>query len=139
MEGGFIALGQRAYQTNVVLDGVDNSSRASGGPLGFQAQAVKPSVDTVSEFKVVTSNNSAEYGYRMGGKVLVSTKSGTNQIHGSLYEFFRNEKLDGTNFFANRSGSPKPTLRQNQFGGTVGGPIVRNNTFFFFRDRKSVV
>jgi hypothetical protein len=131
-EGGFIALGQRAYQTNVLLDGVDNSSRASGGPLGFQAQATKPPVDAVAEFKVVTNNNSAEYGYRMGGKVVVSTKSGTNEIHGSLYEFLRNEKLDGTNFFANRSGSVKPTLRQNQFGGTVGGPVLKNRTFYFF-------
>ncbi len=131
-EGGFIALGQHAYQTNVLLDGVDNSSRASGGPLGFQAQAVKPPVDAVGEFKVVTNNNSAEFGYRMGGKILVSTKSGTNKLHGSLYEFLRNEKLDGTNFFANRSGSKKPTLRQNQFGGTIGGPVIQNKTFFFF-------
>jgi hypothetical protein len=131
-EGGFIALGQRAYQTNVLLDGVDNSSRASGGPLGFQAQATKPPVDAVAEFKVVTNNNSAEYGYRMGAKVVVSTKSGTNELHGTLYEFLRNEKFDGTNFFANRSGSKKPTLRQNQFGGTLGGPVLRNRTFFFF-------
>ena len=131
-EGGFIALGQRAYQTNVLLDGVDNSSRASGGPLGFQAQATKPPVDAIAEFKVVTNNNSAEYGYRMGGKVIVSTRSGTNELHGSLYEFLRNEKLDGTNFFANRSGSRKPTLRQNQFGGTLGGPVIRNRTFYFF-------
>lgn len=131
-EGGFIAVGQHAYQTNVLLDGVDNSSRASGGPLGFQAQAVKPSVDAVAEFKVVTSNNSAEYGYRMGGKVLVSTKSGGNNFHGSLYEFLRNDKFDGTNFFANKAGATKPTLRQNQFGFTLGGPIIRNKTFFFF-------
>ena len=131
-EGGFIALGQRAFQTNVLLDGVDNSSRASGGPLGFQAQAVKPPVDAVAEFKVVTNNNSAEYGYRMGGKVLVSMKSGTNELHGSLYEFLRNEKFDGTTFFANRAGSKKPTLRQNQFGGTVGGPVIQNRTFYFF-------
>lgn len=131
-EGGFIALGQRAYQTNVLLDGVDNSSRASGGPLGFQSQATKPPVDAVAEFKVVTNNNSAEYGYRMGGKVVVSTKSGTNELHGTLYEFLRNERFDGTNFFANRSGSKKPTLRQNQFGGTAGGPVVKNRTFFFF-------
>jgi hypothetical protein len=131
-EGGFIALGQRAFQTNVLLDGVDNSSRASGGPLGFQAQATKPPVDAIAEFKVVTNNNSAEYGYRMGGKVVVSTKSGTNELHGSLYEFLRNDKFDGTNFFANRSGSAKPTLRQNQFGGTVGGPVLKNRTFFFF-------
>ena len=131
-EGGFIGLGQRAYQTNVLLDGVDNSSRASGGPLGFQAQAVKPPVDSVAEFKVVTNNISAEYGYRMGPKVLVSTKSGANTLHGSLYEFLRNEKLDGTNFFANLSGAQKPTLRQNQFGGTIGGPVIKNQTFYFF-------
>jgi hypothetical protein len=131
-EGGFIALGQRAYQTNVLLDGVDNSSRASGGPLGFQAQATKPPVDAIAEFKVVTNNNSAEFGYRMGGKVVVSTKSGSNELHGTLYEFLRNDKFDGTNFFANRSGSIKPTLRQNQFGGTVGGPVIKNRTFFFF-------
>jgi hypothetical protein len=131
-EGGFIALGQHAYQTNVLLDGVDNSSRASGGPLGFQAQAVKPPVDAIGEFKVVTNNNSAEYGYRMGGKVIVSTKSGTNELHGSLYEFLRNEKFDGTNFMANRAGSKKPNLRQNQFGGTFGGPLIKNRTFYFF-------
>lgn len=131
-EGGFVGLGQRAYQTNVLLDGVDNSSRASGGPLGYQAQAVKPAVDTVAEFKVVTNNNSAEYGYRMGPKVIVSTKSGTNDLHASVYEFLRNDKFDGTNFFANRSGSKKPTLRQNQFGGTVGGAVIKNRTFYFF-------
>jgi hypothetical protein len=131
-EAGFIALGQRGYQTNVLLDGVDNSSRASGGPLGFQSQAVKPPVDAIGEFKVVTNNNSAEFGYRMGGKVIVSTKSGTNQLHGTLYEFLRNEKLDGANFFANRAGSAKPTLRQNQFGGALGGPVIKNRTFYFF-------
>ena len=79
-------------------------------------------MDAVAEFKVVTNNNSAEYGYRMGAKVVVSTKSGTNELHGTLYEFLRNEKFDGTNFFANRSGSKKPTLRQNQFGGTSAAP-----------------
>jgi hypothetical protein len=130
-EGGFVALGQRAYQTNVLLDGVDNSSRAGGGPLGYQAQATKPPVDAIAEFKVITNNNSAEYGYRMGGKVIVSTKSGTNQLHGSAYEFLRNDKFDGTNFMANRSGAKKPPLRQNQFGGTAGGPVIKNRTFFF--------
>ena len=131
-EGGILAVGMHAGQTNVLLDGADNSSRNSGGALGFQAQATKPSVDAVGEFKVVTNNMSAEYGYRMGAKVLVSTKSGTNEFHGSLYEFIRNDKLDGTNFFANRLGSDKPTLRRNQYGGTFGGPIVRNTVFGFF-------
>lgn len=131
-EGGILAVGMHAAQTNVLLDGADNSSRNSGGALGFQAQATKPSVDAVGEFKVVTNNMSAEYGYRMGAKVLVSTKSGTNQLHGSFYEFIRNDKLDGTNFMANRVGATKPTLRRNQYGATVGGPIVRNKFFGFF-------
>ena len=130
-EGGFRAMGVNVAQNNILLDGMDNSSRSSGGPLGFQSQAVKPPVDAVSEFKVVTNNMAAEYGYRAGAKVLVTTRSGTNQFHGSLYEFLRNDKLDGTNFFANRVGAPKPTFRQNQFGATFGGPIVKNRSFFF--------
>jgi hypothetical protein len=130
-DGNFIAMGLAAAQNTVLLDGNDNSSRTSGGPLGWEAQAVKPAVDAVAEFKVVTNNTSAEYGYRSGAKVLVNTKSGTNAFHGSLFEFLRNDKLDGTNFFANRAGSSKPTYRQNQFGGTLGGPVLRNRTFFF--------
>ena len=131
-EAGFVGMGMRGYQNNVMIDGIDNGSRAGGGPLGFEAQASKPSVDAVGEFKVVTNNMSAEYGFRMGPKVLVSIKSGSNELHGSLFEFVRNEKLDATNFFANRSGAEKPTLRQNQFGGTLGGPIIKNKTFGFF-------
>ena len=131
-EGGFRAMGMNVAQNNILLDGNDNSSRNSGGALGFQSQAVKPPVDAVAEFKVVTNNTAAEYGYRAGAKVLVQTKSGTNNFHGSAYEFLRNDALDGTNFFANRAGADKPTYRQNQFGGTIGGPIVKNKSFFFF-------
>jgi hypothetical protein len=130
-EGTFAAVGMQIAQNNILLDGNDNSSRTSGGQLGFEAQAVKPPVDAVSEFKVVTNNMSAEYGYRAGAKVLVTTKSGSNEMHGSIYEFLRNEKLDGANFFANRAGARKPTYRQNQFGATLGGPVIRNKTFFF--------
>jgi len=130
-EGGFLAVGMHAAQNSILLDGSDNSSRNSGGALGFQAQAVKPSVDSVGEFKVVTNNTSAEYGYRMGAKVIVSTRSGSNDLHGTLFEFLRNDKLDATNFFANRSGAEKPTYRLNQFGGTLGGPILKNKMFFF--------
>ena len=130
-EGGFSASGQHQYQVNVTVDGLDNTTRASGGPLGYEAQAVKPSVDAVEEFRVVTNNLSAEFGYRMGGQIFVTTKSGTNQIHGTLYEFMRNDKLDGTNFFANRSGSVKPAYKRNQFGATMGGPIRRDKTFIF--------
>jgi len=130
-EGVFSAGGQHGYQVQVNVDGVDNSLTYSGGPIGFEAQAVKPSVDAVGEFRVVTNNLSAEYGNRMGGQVFVNIKSGTNELHGSLFEFLRNSNLDGTNFFANRAGSSKPPYRQNQFGGTVGGPIRKDRTFFF--------
>ncbi|MBM3787948.1 MAG: hypothetical protein FJW30_26670 [Acidobacteria bacterium] len=130
-EGSFAAVGMQIAQNNVLLDGNDNSSRTSGGQLGFESQAVKPPVDALSEFKVVTNNMSAEYGYRAGAKVLVSTRAGSNEFHGSIYEFLRNEKLDGANFFANRSGARKPTYRQNQFGATFGGPAIKNKTFFF--------
>jgi len=131
-EGGFLAFGQHTYQNNVLLDGADNSSRGSGGPLGFESQAVKPPVDAISEFKVLTNNTSAEFGYSTGAKVLVTTKGGTNQFHGSLYEFLRNDAFDATNFFANRAGAEKPVFKQNQFGGTIGGPILKNRAFFFF-------
>jgi hypothetical protein len=130
-EGGFVAGGQHGYQVNIMVDGLDNNSVASGGPLGFEAQGVKPSIDAVGEFKVVTNNLSAEYGGKMGGTVLVNLKSGTNQLHGTAFEFLRNDKLDGTNFFANRNGAAKPEYRQNQFGGTLGGPIRKNRTFLF--------
>lgn len=130
-EGVFSAGGHHGYQVQVNIDGVDNSATYSGGPIGFEAQAVKPSVDAVGEFRVVTNNLSAEYGNRMGGHVFVNIKSGTNQFHGSAFEFLRNSALDGTNFFANRNGSAKPAYKQNQFGGTVGGPIRKDKTFFF--------
>jgi hypothetical protein len=130
-EGGFQSMGIQPYQNLVILDGNDNSAVLLGGALSFEAQAVKPPVDAVAEFKVITSNVSAEYGYRPGAKVLVSTRSGTNGFHGNVYEFFRNEKLDGNNFFANRAGRARPPYRQNQYGATLGGPIIRNRTFFF--------
>lgn len=130
-KGNFAALGARSYQTNIMLDGVDNTSRASGGQLGYEAQQVTPSVDAVQEFKVVTNNNSAEYGFRMGGTVLVQTKSGSNDFHGSLYEFLRNDKFAANNFFANAAGQDKTVYKRNQFGGTIGGRIIKDKTFFF--------
>ena len=130
-EGGFVTGGAHAYQMNVQVDGLDNNTVYSGGPIGYQAQAVKPSIDAVGEFKVITNNLSAEYGGRMGGTVLVTIKSGTNQFHGAAYEFLRNNDLDGTNFFANLSGAKKPEYRQNQFGGVLGGPIKKNKLFLF--------
>lgn len=129
--GALTTGGLHRSQTDVMVDGNDNSIRFQGGPLNSQIQAVQPPVDSVAEFKVITNNMSAEQGFRAGAKVLVSTKSGTNEIHGTLYEFLRNEKLDGTNFFANRSGVRKPAYRQNQYGFTLGGPVIRNRMFYF--------
>ena len=128
-QGSFTALGQQVYQTNILVDGLDNSTRASGGELGYQSQAVTPSVDAVEQFQVVTNNNSAEYGVRMGATVVVETKSGTNQLHGSLYEFLRNGDIDAADFFS--VGQAKPPYHQHQFGGTVGGPVLKNRLFFF--------
>jgi hypothetical protein len=130
--GGFVGAGSQAYQTSIVIDGVDNTPIPTGGAQGQVAQASTPSLDAVSEYRVVTNNYSAEYGFRMGPQVIVSLKSGTNRLHGTLYEFLRNDVLDGANFFANRAGAAKPSYRQNQFGGVIGGPIRKDKTFFFF-------
>jgi len=89
--------------------------------------AILPSIDAIQEFKVLTYNYSAEYGTRAGPTVLVTTKSGSNQIHGSLFEFFRNTSLDASSYFA----SSKEKFNLNQFGGAVGGAIKKDKTFFF--------
>src|SRR5271157_3098215 len=91
-----------------------------------------PTQDTVQEFRVVTSVPSPEIGALAGGAVSFTSKSGSNAVHGSLYEYLRNTVLDANNFFNNLSGVPRPQLVQNQFGATIGGPIVRNRRFFFF-------
>jgi hypothetical protein len=113
--------GSRANSTDWLLDGNDNNELTSGGISIF------PSIDAIQEFKVLTYNYSAEWGTRAGPTVLVTTKSGTNQLHGSLFEFFRNTDLDARSFFA----SSTEKFNLNQFGGSVGGPIRRNKTFLF--------
>jgi hypothetical protein len=91
-----------------------------------------PTQDAVQEFRVVTSVPSPEVGALSGGAVSFTSRSGSNSFHGSLYEYLRNTVLDANNFFDNASGIPRPQLVQNQFGGTIGGPIVKDRTFFFF-------
>src|SRR5262249_46497960 len=112
------------------IDGVDNANNIVGADTDSN-QMVHPSIDAIQEFKVETANYSAEFGRAAGGVISVSIKSGTNQWHGSAFEFLRNDALDASDFFANRSGLRRPPLRYNQFGGTVGGPVWRNHTFFF--------
>src|SRR5208282_6932628 len=90
-----------------------------------------PNPDTVQEFRLLTSDYTAEYGRNAGGIISIVTKSGTNQLHGSAFEFFRNGVLDANDFFNIQQGIPRLDLKRNQFGGTLGGPIVKDKIFFF--------
>ncbi|HTM47122.1 MAG TPA: TonB-dependent receptor [Bryobacteraceae bacterium] len=127
----FIAGGGRFSANEVTLDGVDNNTVSNNGSIGRNGIAVTPSVDAVQEFKVKTSTFSAEYGHAAGAVINATIKSGTNQLHGAIFEFLRNDKLDAANFFTNSAGQAKPAFHQNQFGAAVGGPVVRNRTFWF--------
>jgi hypothetical protein len=128
--GWFAANGTRPAQNNYLLDGIDNNTNDIDFLAGA-AYVVKPPIDAISEFKLQTSSFSAEFG-RAGGAVLNATlKSGSNQFHGSAWEFLRNDKLDATDFFLNSAGQPKGSFKQNQFGVTAGGRIIRDKTFFF--------
>ena len=113
--------GSRTSSTDWLLDGNDNNELTAGGI------AILPSIDAIQEFKVLTYNYSAEYGTRAGPTVLVTTKSGSNQFHGTLFEFFRNTALDSKSYFA----SSKEQFNLNQFGGALGGAIQKDKTFFF--------
>ena len=128
-DGSFNVNGLRSSLNNFILDGVDNNSYGTSNQ-GFSNQVVQVSPDAVEEFKVQTNNFSAEFG-RAGGAVINATfRSGTNQFHGTAWEFFRNTALNATGFFKPSSGV-KPTLNRNQFGGVFGGPILKDRAFFF--------
>jgi len=114
--------GQQSSYNQFLIDGVPAKENQ------HESNSISPSVDAIQEFRVQTSNYSAELGTEAGGQINLVTKSGTNRLHGTAYEFLRNDIFDGSNFF---SGGTKPELRRNQFGGTLGGPIRRNKTFFF--------
>jgi hypothetical protein len=128
-EGAFNVNGLRNTFNNFQLDGVDNNAYGTSNQ-SFSSQVIQPSPDAVAEFKVQTNTYSAEYG-RSGGAVINATyRSGTNQVHGSLFDFYRNTALNAVGFFK-PAGGVKPSLVRNQFGGTVGGPIRRDRTFYF--------
>ncbi|MEX2260410.1 MAG: TonB-dependent receptor [Bryobacteraceae bacterium] len=130
--GGTTLLANGARNTNnqVLLDGIDNTEMIS------QTFVVRPSVEGIQEFRVLTNNPGAEYGRAAGAVVVVNTKSGTNRFHGSAFEFLRNSSLDARNFFA-RPDQPQPPFRLNQYGASLGGPVLlpkyngRDKTFFF--------
>jgi len=117
--------GNREQANNFLLDGMDNN-QVSDNLVGFT-----PSVDAIQEFSLITQNASAEFGNFQGGIVSASIKSGTNAYHGDVFEFFRNDVLNANNWANDFQGFPKPTLRWNMFGATLGGPIVKNKLFFF--------
>lgn len=122
--GNFSVNGTRGDQNNFILDGIDNNSNDNGDV------AILSSVDAIAEFKVQTSNYSAEFGRSGGAVINASTKSGTNRFHGSAWEFLRNDALDARQYFEAPT-DPKAPYKQNQFGVTLGGPILKNKTFFF--------
>ncbi|MDR3411911.1 MAG: carboxypeptidase regulatory-like domain-containing protein, partial [Formivibrio sp.] len=112
-----------------------SSSYLDGAPINVSyvnLTALMPSQDSIQEFRVATNNVSPQYGRFAGGVVNFSTKSGTNEFHGSAFEYIRNNVLNANNFFNNRTGLPRPEFTQNQFGTTVGGPIKRDKIFGFF-------
>ncbi len=117
--------GSSAQNNTYLIDGVVNRN------LWLSTLIMVPTVDSIQEVRMMTSNYTAEYGAAAGAITIVQTKSGTNQLHGSLYEFLRNDKLDSNTFFNNRLGVGKPAFRRNEFGGTAGGPIRKDRTFFF--------
>jgi hypothetical protein len=126
--------GAAPEQNNFQMDGVSVINAFGTGvakDCGIYVGIAIPSPDAIQEFKVQTSTYDASYGRNPGANVNVITKSGSNAFHGTLFEFFRNEDLDANGFFQNAQGSGKQILRQNQFGGTIGGPIKKDKLFFF--------
>jgi hypothetical protein len=123
--------GQRPESNNLLIDGANNSNGVDGGFV------LKPPVDAISEFRIITHNASAEFGDALGSTTNIITRSGTNQVHGTLWEFLRNDALDANNYFA----QTQEPLKQNQFGAAAGGPIKKDKTFVFgfyegFRNRQ---
>src|SRR5438876_959697 len=121
--------GNRPTQNSYRLDGGlvnDYSNAGPGSVLGANL-----GVDAIQEFTVLTSNYSAEYGFTSGGVINAVTRSGTNSLHGSVFDFVRNDKLDAANFFSNASGLPKQPLKQNQFGASAGWRILKDKLFLF--------
>ncbi|MEK7830896.1 MAG: carboxypeptidase regulatory-like domain-containing protein, partial [Acidobacteriota bacterium] len=128
-DASFNVNGLRSSLNNFIIDGVDNNSYGTSNQ-GFSNQVVQASPDAVEEFKVQTNNFSAEFGRAGGAVINAAIRSGTNQFHGTVYEFIRNTSLNATGFFKPTRGM-KPVLIQNQFGATFGGPIIKDRTFFF--------
>src|ERR1700739_3594992 len=143
--GQFSVNGQRANANYWTVDGVSanvgsttllGGNGAAAGGVGtssvFGGTNSLVSVDALQEFRIQTSTYAPEFGRTPGGQISIVTRSGTNLFHGTLFDYFRNDALDANDWFANANGLPKPQERQNDFGGTLSGPIAKERTFFFF-------
>jgi outer membrane receptor protein involved in Fe transport len=143
--GQFSVNGQRAAANYWMVDGVSanigvpalftSGNGISGALPSFSAQGGTNSlvsVDALQEFRIQTSTYAPEFGRTPGGQISIVTRSGTNQFHGSLFDYFRNDVLDANDWFADNNGLPKPQERQNDFGGSLGGRLIKDRTFFFF-------
>lgn len=127
--------GQRPESNDFLIDGASNFNSVDGGFV------LKPPIDAIAQFKILTSTANAEFGGTAGSTTNIVTRSGSNRFRGDLWEFLRNDRLDAANFFENADGLKKSEYRQNQFGATLGGPIQKDKTFFFgyyegFRNRQ---
>ena len=127
---GFVSNGSRAGSADILLDGASVTNVEANG--GVTQMAYNPPVEAVEEFKVQQTNFSAEYGFTGASVINMVTRSGSNSFHGSAYDFLRNAITDANDWFANRAGNPRPKQQRNEYGGTIGGPIFKNKTFFFF-------
>lgn len=123
---GFTVAGGRPDAVTYLLDGGLNNSVTSNNVV------FDPNPDMVAEFRILTNNYTAEYGRNGGGTVTVVMKSGANTLHGSLFEYIRNDAFNANDYFDNEFGQPRPVLKRNQFGGTFGGPIIKDRLFYFF-------
>jgi hypothetical protein len=131
--------GVQLYQNDFRLDGINNNIEFFGGSSVGTDATITPPPDAIQEFKLQSGDYSAEFGHSTGGVINAVIRSGTNQFHGNLWEYVRNNAFDANDYYSDQTGTPKPEYRQNQFGGTVGGPVLipklyngRNKTFFFF-------
>jgi hypothetical protein len=125
-QGKYSIGGGRTDSVTYLLDGGLNND------LAYNVVAADPNPDAIAEFRILESTYPAEYGRNAGGIVSVVSKSGTNQLHGTIYDYVRNTDFDANDFFNNQQGLPRPVLQRNQYGGTLGGPLLRNKLFFFF-------
>jgi outer membrane receptor protein involved in Fe transport len=129
--GDFQVNGVHSLQNDFMLDGIDDNT-FSENVQELSTEATRPSIDAIQEFQVITNPYSAQYGRSPGAAVDVSTRTGSNVVHGLLFEYLRNNIFDANDFFSNRAGLPKPEDIQNQFGGNLGAPIIKNKLFGFF-------